>query len=74
MEDKIIHIYTGDGLLIARLEQELAQNGIISLVKDGFQQGKAAGFMGGTPSAVELYVSENDVEQAIQIVKAITGE
>lgn len=71
---KIVELYTGDEVTIQHLKQELEAAGIATLTKDGYNQGNAAGFVGGTPTAIELLVNENDLPQAREILKAILGE
>lgn len=74
MDDKIVKIYSGGDLIINRIKQELEAQGIASMIKDGFKQGIQAGFAGGVPSAVELFVVKGDLENALEIVKVITEE
>lgn len=74
MEDKVVLLYTGGDVIINRIKQELESKGIFCLIQDGFKQGIEAGFMGGVPSAIKLFVDENDLPKAQEIVKAITEE
>jgi len=74
MEDKVVLLYTGGDVIINRIKQELESNGIFCLIQDGFKQGLEAGFMGGVPSAIKLFVDESDLTKAQEIVKAITEE
>jgi hypothetical protein len=69
-----ILIYTGGEVIIQRLKAELEQKGIYSIIKDGFKQGIAAGFVGGVPSAIHLFVDEGDAVQAMEIVKAVVEQ
>ncbi|MBN1985738.1 MAG: DUF2007 domain-containing protein [Prolixibacteraceae bacterium] len=71
---EIVLIYTGGEVIIRRLEAELQQQGIQSIIKDGFKQGLAAGFGEGVPSAIDLYVAAEQAEQAQEIVKAIVED
>ena len=71
---EIVLIYTGGEVIIQRLKAELQQQGIQSIIKDGFKQGLAAGFGEGVPSAIDLYVAAEEAEQAQEIVKAIVEE
>jgi hypothetical protein len=72
-KDKIVLIYTGDELTVERIRVNLEMKGISFIAKDGFQQGINAGFVGGTPSSIDLFVVESDLEKAIEIVNAIIG-
>ncbi len=74
MEDNIVKIYTGGEIIINRLVSELEAQGIFTLVKDGFKQGIEAGFVGGVPSAIDLFVRESDLPTALDLVKALTEE
>lgn len=72
-QGKIVELYSGNEVTIQQLKQELEAAGIATLLKDGFNQGNAAGFVGGTPSVIELFVNESDLQQAQQILKTIQG-
>nr|WP_320023104.1 DUF2007 domain-containing protein [uncultured Draconibacterium sp.] len=72
-KDRIVKLYTGDEVTVQHLKQELEAAGIITLVKDGYNQGNAAGFVGGTPSVIELLVNEKDLSRAQEILKTIQG-
>lgn len=74
MADNILNIYTGGEVVINRIKQELENEGIYCLVRDGFKQGLIAGFGEGVPTAIDLFVRENDLERALEIVQAITQE
>ena len=70
----LVLVYTGNDIIISRIKHELELKGINSIVKDGFNAGLSAGFGGGIPSAVDLFVTEDDFEQANEIVEAIATE
>lgn len=72
--DGLKKLFTGGDVIIARIKQVLESKGINSLVKDGFKQGLAAGFGEGVPSAIDIFVTEEDLEKANEIVKALTEE
>lgn len=67
----LVLVYTGTEVYVSRLSADLEQNGINSIVQDGFKSGLAAGFVGGTPSSINLFVSEKDAKKAIEIINAI---
>ena len=72
--DKIVLVYTGDELTVERVKANLEMKGIVPVVKDGFNSGLSAGFVGGTPTTIDLFVLESDVEKAMEIVNGIIGE
>jgi hypothetical protein len=69
--DGLVLVYTGRKVIIERIKAELECNGINSIIKDGFRQGIEAGFGGGVPSAIDLFVTESDIEKAKEIIDAI---
>lgn len=69
--DKIVLVYTGDEVTVERIKANLELEGIIPIVKDGFNSGLSAGFVGGVPSGIDLFVLESDFEKAMEIVNAI---
>ena len=70
-KDKLVLVYTGTEIAITRIESELEKEGIFSLKKDGFKDGIKAGFGGGVPSAIELYVLENDTAKTLEIIQSM---
>ncbi|HYQ59120.1 MAG TPA: DUF2007 domain-containing protein [Draconibacterium sp.] len=73
-QNKLVKLFTGEHITISRLKQELETAGINPLIQDGFKQGVEAGFGGGVPSAIDIFVSESDLPKANEILKAITEE
>lgn len=73
MNDKneLVLVFTGNEIIIQRIKTELELKGITSIIQDGFKSGIAAGFGGGIPSAVDLFVTEQDREKALGIIKII---
>ncbi len=73
-KDKIVLVYSGNEVIIERLRANLEKEGIASVVKDDYHSGIVAGFVGGSPSTIDLFVIESDVEKAMKIVKTIVEE
>jgi len=67
----LVLVYTGTDVIVAHLKSELELKGINSIVQDGFSAGIAAGFGGGIPSAIDLFVTEADLSAATEIIEAI---
>jgi len=75
MNDKdLIKIFTGTEIAVIQVKEILDENGIPTLIKNGYQSGISAGFIGGTPSTIELYVLEEDKERAEAIIKEISTQ
>lgn len=70
MDDQSKHIkfFTGSLIQIQRLQLDLDENEIPSLVKNNFQSGLRSGFYGGSPSLVELFIFEEDKGKAAPIL------
>jgi hypothetical protein len=64
----LIRIYTGTEVSVILLKGELEEKGISSMIKNDFQSGNVAGFFGGIPSAVDLYIRETDAVMAESVV------
>lgn len=62
-------LFTGSLIEIQRLQLDLDDNQIPSLVKNNFQSGLRSGFYGGSPSQVELFIYEEDFEKAMPILE-----
>ncbi len=71
--DRIVLVYTGSEVNVQRIKAEMEIQGINPIIKDGFKQGIAAGFGGGIPSAIDIYVDERDVEKAKEIISVVGG-
>ncbi|MDH5413531.1 MAG: DUF2007 domain-containing protein [Flavobacteriaceae bacterium] len=71
MDDHSKHIrfFTGSLIEIQRLQLDLDDQQIPSLVKNNFQSGLRSGFYGGSPNQVELFIYEEDLEKATLILK-----
>ena len=65
----IIHNTYGFLIEIQRLQLDLDDNEIPSMVKNNFQSGLRSGFYGGSPSQVELFIYEEDLEKALPILE-----
>ncbi|MBL7969581.1 MAG: DUF2007 domain-containing protein [Prolixibacteraceae bacterium] len=72
MDNKLVRIFTGSSIIVNLLKDELENNGIAALIQDDFNSGTIAGFSGGIPSSVELFVQKADLEKAEPIIKEFT--
>lgn len=68
-ENDLIRIFTGDEISVIYLKERLEEIGIGALIKNDFQSGLTVGFVGGVPSAVDLYIRESDLKEAEPIIK-----
>lgn len=68
------NIYTGSEVNIQYLQEVLRKASINSIVKNNFESGLRAGFGGGLPGQVQLFVQKSHANEAIKIVKATFPE
>ena len=70
MKDKenLVLLYTGTELTVNLLKDELEKTGVYGIVQNDFNSGISAGFSGGVPSAIDLYIQELDLEKAEPIL------
>lgn len=62
--NNLIRVYTGTELTVNLLKEELEKNGISAMIQNDFNSGISAGFSGGVPSSVDLFIQESDLEKA----------
>jgi len=64
----LIRVYSGTELTVNLLKDELENLGIPSMIRNDFKSGNSAGFVGGTPSSINLLIQEIDLEKAKPII------
>ena len=67
-DNDLIKVFSGTEVAVYLLKDELETFGIMSMVQNNFQSGITAGFFGGGPSAVDLFIRESDFKNAEQII------
>jgi hypothetical protein len=64
----LVRIFSGSEVSVTLLKAEFEEIGIPAIIQNDFQSGISAGFSGGVPSAIDLYLQESDLEQAEPIL------
>jgi hypothetical protein len=64
----LIRVYSGTELTVNLLKDELEKFGISSMIQNDFNSGVSAGFSGGVPSSIDLFIQELDLEKAEPIL------
>lgn len=67
--EDIVRVFSDTALTVNLIKSELEKIGIPSLIKNDFQSGVIAGFGGGLPNAVDLYVNHADYENALTVIE-----
>ncbi|GAA4279204.1 putative signal transducing protein [Aquimarina mytili] len=68
-ESEYERVYTGSLINIQFLQNILQDRGINSVTRDDLKSGMMAGFGGGLPDHIQLFVKKTDVEEAIPIIE-----
>lgn len=68
-EDEYKRVYTGSEVNVLHLEDILQQEGIGTRVRNDFDSGLRAGFGGGLPGQVQLFVLSEQYELALNITR-----
>jgi hypothetical protein len=69
-ENNLILVFSGTEMAVNLLKEELEENEIAAMIQNDFQSGLSAGFFGGGPSAIDLFIQEEDLEKAEPIINA----
>jgi len=67
--DELVRVFTCTEITCRFLMAELEKAGIPVMIKNEFQSALSAGFGSGTPSAVDIYVTQSKVEEAIPVIE-----
>jgi hypothetical protein len=68
-KNKLVKVYTGGEISVIMLKGRLEEIGISSIIKNEYNAGIGAGFVGGVQSAVDLYIQQSDYKNAEAIIK-----
>ncbi|MEW7278557.1 DUF2007 domain-containing protein [Aquimarina sp. 2201CG1-2-11] len=68
-ESEYERVYTGSLVIVQFLQNLLQENEIGSITRDDMKSGMMAGFGGGVPHHIQLFVKKNDLEEALPIIK-----
>jgi len=67
-EDNLIRVYTGDEGAVFLLRETLEKSGIPAVTRNDYDAGLTAGFVGGTPSSIDLLIKESDLKRAEPVI------
>lgn len=65
----LIRVCSGTELTVNFLKNELENAEISCVVRNDFNSGISAGFVGGVPSSIDLLIQESDAEKAEPIIR-----
>lgn len=67
--DELVRVFTCTEMTCQLLSAELENAGIPVMIRNDSQSAVAAGFGIGSPSAIDIYVTESKVELAIPVIE-----
>lgn len=73
-DEQYKRVYTGSEVNVQYLQELFDKAGIASRVRNEFDSGLRAGFGGGLPGQVQLFVISSHHDEAEKIVRATFGE
>jgi len=68
-KDGLVRIYTGTEVTVCLLRDELEAIGVTSLIQNDFISGVTSGFSGGSPTSIDLFIQEYDLETAKPVIE-----
>jgi hypothetical protein len=67
--EELIRVYTGSEVSVIILQGELEEIGIGSILQNDYVSGISVGFMGGTPTSVDLFIQSCDYIHAESLIR-----
>ncbi|MGC1631869.1 MAG: DUF2007 domain-containing protein [Gelidibacter sp.] len=74
LENDYVKIFSGSFIVAQLVVDRLERLGIDAIVKDESESARMAGFGSSFQGYQELYVSQEELDLAIQIVESVKGE
>lgn len=66
-----IKIFTGNAISVLALRNALEEKNIVAVIKDDSESARLAGFGMVAPGLQEVFVHEDELDQAIRIVETL---
>ena len=74
MESEYKKIYTGSFIIAQLIVDKLDAVGISAIVKDETESGRLAGFGASISGSQDIYVNQEELNEALPIVESVTAE
>ena len=74
METHYNKIYTGSFVVVQLITTRLKEIGISPVIKDETESGRLAGFGSGVPGQQEIFVHEDEMDEAVKVVESTLAE
>jgi Putative prokaryotic signal transducing protein len=73
-DSNYIKIFTGNFILVQGISNELNAIGINPVIKDETESGRLAGFGSSIQGLQEIYVHQDELNKAVEVVASVTAE
>mgnify|MGYP000405339734 FL=1 len=74
MNSMYIKVYSGSMIIVTNIVAKLENAGIVPVIKDESESGRLAGFGSAIQCFQEIYVHQDETENAIVIIERTIGE
>jgi len=66
---EMVRVFSGTELTAELLKDELESIGVFGMLKNEYHSGVVAGFSGGVPASVDLFILESDLKKAKLVIE-----
>ncbi|MGE5942762.1 MAG: putative signal transducing protein [Flavobacteriales bacterium] len=73
-DSNYIKVFTGSFIVVQRISEMLNASGISPVIKDETESGRLAGFGASIQGLQEIYVHEDELDKAVEIVENVNAE
>ncbi|WP_452599379.1 DUF2007 domain-containing protein [Pontimicrobium sp. MEBiC01747] len=73
-DSNYIKVFTGNFIIVQLIKDRLLNIDISPIIKDDSESGRLAGFGSASQGLQELYVHENEIDKAVEIVESVRSE
>ena len=73
-ESNYTKVYTGSFIIAQLIVDKLNAIGINAIVRDETESGRLAGFGASIPGSQDIYVNNEEIDQALPIVESVLTE
>ena len=67
--NRLVRVYVGTEMTCLVMKSLLEEIGVTGMIKNDFRSSIQVGYVSGTPSSIELYIYESDLDKSATIIK-----
>jgi len=73
-DSNYIKVFTGNFIIVQLIKDRLLNIDISPIIKDESESGRLAGFGSASPGTQEIFVHENEIDKAVEVVESVRSE